>query len=66
MRLSNPVKGKKIKEPVKIRKVFIIHPTFLYLISIHVLAVKCKLKIDYFHFFMNITLSGHKSQIQSA
>jgi len=35
------------------------------MISIQVLAVKCKYKIDYFDFFMNIVLSGRKSQDQS-
>jgi hypothetical protein len=32
------------------------------MISIQVLAEKCKFKIDYFDFFMNITLSGRKPQ----
>jgi len=34
------------------------------MISIQVLAVKSKYKIDYFDFFMNIALSGRKSQGQ--
>lgn len=41
---------------------FIIHPTFLNKISIQVLAIKCKFKIDYFDFFMNNALSRRKSQ----
>jgi len=34
------------------------------MISIQVLAVKSKYKTDYFDFFMNIALSGRKSQDQ--
>jgi len=50
MRLDNPVKQKN-KRNRKIRKVFTSTPHFLNIISIQVLAVKCKFKIDYFHFF---------------
>ena len=39
-------------------------PHFINMISIQVLAVKCKYKIDYFDFFMNIALSGRKPQGQ--
>jgi len=46
----------------KIARCLLSTPHFINMISIQVLAVKCKNKIDYFDFFMNIVLSGRKSQ----
>jgi len=63
MCFKNPVK-RKIKEPEKFARCLSSTPQFLNMISIQVLAVKCKFKIDYFHYFTNITLSGQKSQGQ--
>ena len=65
MCLDNPVKRKNKKEPGKIARCLSSTPHFLNVISIHVLAVKSKYKIDYFDFFMNIALSGRKSQDQA-
>ena len=63
MSLENPVK-RKIKEPGKIARCLSSTPHFINMISIQVLTVKCKYKIDYFDFFMNIALSRQKSQDQ--
>ena len=41
----------KNKRTERIRKVFVIHPTFYHYISIHVLAEKSKYKIQLFCFF---------------
>jgi hypothetical protein len=61
MRSDNPVKRKK-KESQKIVRCLSFTPHFHNIISIQVLAEKCKFKIDNFHFFMNTAVSGPKSQ----
>ncbi|MHC4324798.1 MAG: hypothetical protein ACYSUX_11045, partial [Planctomycetota bacterium] len=58
--------NEKIKEPGKIARCLSSTPHFINVISIQVLAVKCKYKIDYFHFFMNILFFRRKSQGQLA
>jgi hypothetical protein len=61
MRSDNPVKRKN-KRTGKIARCLSSTPLFINMISIQVLAEKCKFKIDIFHFFMNTIFSGLKSQ----
>jgi hypothetical protein len=63
MCLDIPVKRKN-KKNLEIQQGVKYPPHISQKFSIQFLAEKCKYKIDYFHFFMNIAFYGLKSQNQ--